>query len=104
MTDENLDDYEQSIVDEINKGEISFRELDQKELASHKQAAANTIERKQALTIRLSHRDMYRLKKASLEKGMPLGTLVSSYLHQNIDNATASVSNDPPRLSPDSEV
>lgn len=84
-----LDDYEKETLEELNQNKHLIRKPTEQERKEFQQAAKNTIERKKSLTIRLSGRDMSKLKKAAAEKGIPLGTMVSSFIHQNIGKATS---------------
>jgi predicted DNA binding CopG/RHH family protein len=47
------------------------------------QIAKNTLNKTRNINIRLSERDLYRLKAKAMEEGMPYQTMVSSILHKS---------------------
>lgn len=81
----NLNDKEQKELEEIeralDKGEISSALTPQrkKELL---QSAKNTLNKTRNVNIRLSERDLYKLKAKAIEEGIPYQTLASSILHK----------------------
>jgi predicted DNA binding CopG/RHH family protein len=48
-----------------------------------RQIARNTLNKTRNINIRLSERDLYRLKAKAVEEGMPYQTLASSILHKS---------------------
>ena len=73
---------EQELLDAYEKGEFkSLPNLDeQKEYFS--QIARNTLNKARNINIRLSERDLARLKRKAAEEGLPYQTLASSILHK----------------------
>lgn len=49
-------------------------------------AAKNTLNKARNINIRLSERDLSRLKRRAAEEGLPYQTLASSIIHRSIDN------------------
>jgi predicted DNA binding CopG/RHH family protein len=47
------------------------------------QIAKNTLNKTRNINIRLSERDLYRLKAKAIEEGIPYQTLASSILHKS---------------------
>lgn len=47
------------------------------------QVAKNTLNKTRNINIRLSERDLYRLKSKAAEEGIPYQTLASSILHKS---------------------
>ncbi|HUD07413.1 MAG TPA: hypothetical protein VMR34_06030 [Candidatus Saccharimonadales bacterium] len=81
-----LTDEEQKELDEIEaaleNGELeSVANLDE-EKKRLQQIARNTLNKTRNINIRLSERDLYRLKAKAIEEGIPYQTLVSSILHK----------------------
>ncbi len=82
-----LTDEEQKELDEIEtaleKGELqSVTNLEQ-EKKRLQQIARNTLNKTKNINIRLSERDLYRLKAKAIEEGIPYQTLASSILHKS---------------------
>ncbi len=73
---------EQELLDAYEKGEfISVPNLE--EVKEHfRQIARNTLNKAKNINIRLSERDLSKLKRKAAEEGMPYQTLVSSVLHR----------------------
>ena len=73
---------EQELLDAYEKGEFkSLPNLDeQKEY--FRQIARNTLNKARNINIRLSERDLARLKRKAAEEGLPYQTLASSILHK----------------------
>lgn len=77
-----LDKEERELLDAYNKGEFksvpNLKEEKQKLVA----AARATLNKTKNINIRLTERDLYKLKAKAMERGLPYQTLVSSVLHQ----------------------
>jgi len=77
-----LDDEERELLEAYEKGEfVSVPDLEKrkKEL---QQIARNTLNKTRNINIRLTERDLYRLKAKAIEEGIPYQTLASSILHK----------------------
>ena len=77
-----LDDEEKQLLEEIEKGEwVPVKDFSKrkKELM---QIARNTLNKTRNINIRLSERDLARLKRKAAEEGIPYQTLASSILHK----------------------
>ncbi len=82
MSDYQLDDEERQIVADFEAGKfesIPGLEKHQKEL---QQIARHTLNKTRNINIRLTERDLYRLKAKAQEEGIPYQTLASSILHK----------------------
>lgn len=82
-----LTDEEQKELNEIEnaleKGELrSVANLEQ-EKKRLQQIARNTLNKTRNINIRVSERDLYRLKAKAIEEGIPYQTLASSILHKS---------------------
>lgn len=77
-----LDDEEKQLLEEIERGEW----VPVKDFAKRKkelmQIARNTLNKTRNINIRLTERDLARLKRKAAEEGIPYQTLASSILHK----------------------
>lgn len=77
-----LDDEEKQLLEEIEKGEwVSVKDF-AKRKKELQQIARNTLNKTRNINIRLSERDLARLKRKAAEEGIPYQTLASSILHK----------------------
>jgi len=81
-----LDADEQKELDEIetaieNGAIVSVPNLEKRK-AELKEYAKNTLNKTRNINIRLSERDLYKLKAKAIEEGIPYQTLASSILHK----------------------
>lgn len=77
-----LDQEEQEILEAYEKGElvpVKDQEKVKKELM---EAAKNTFKKTKNINIRLTERDLHKLKVKAMEEGIPYQTLASSILHK----------------------
>ncbi len=86
MMDSYLDDEEQKIVEDFEQAlddgslkSVTDLHVRRKEL---QQIARNTLNKTRNINIRLTERDLYRLKAKAIEEGIPYQTLASSILHK----------------------
>ena len=82
-----LSDEEQKEIDEIEEaleqGKVeSIPNLD-KEIKRLQEIAKSTLNKTRNINIRLSERDLYKLKSKAIEEGVPYQTLASSILHKS---------------------
>ncbi len=77
-----LDPEEEEILKAFEEGKL----VRTKNFASEKklleEAARNTLNKTRNINIRLSERDLYKLKVRAAKEGLPYQTLVSSILHR----------------------
>lgn len=77
-----LDEEEKQLLEEIERGE--WKPV--KDFANRKkflmQVAKNTLKKTKNINIRLTERDLHRLKVKAAEQGIPYQTLASSILHR----------------------
>lgn len=57
-----------------------------KDLAKYQKYAQFTLEKTRNINIRLPEKDLLRIKAKAAEKGLPYQTLVSSVLHQYVND------------------
>jgi predicted DNA binding CopG/RHH family protein len=77
-----LDKYEKDLLKSYDQDEWqSVRELDSLK-PEYSKYARNTVLKNKRINIRISEKDLARLKAKSLEEGIPYQTLVSSLIHK----------------------
>lgn len=81
-----LDNEEQEIsnsIDQaIDKGELKSVDNLEEEMALAQEAAATYFRKDARITIRISNKDLARLKQKAAYKGLPYQTFISSVLHE----------------------
>ncbi len=81
-----LDKEEQEILDSFEKGE--WKSV--KNLAAEKRRlqkiARNTLAKTKNINIRMSQKDVLKLKARAAKEGLPYQTLASSIIHRSVDN------------------
>lgn len=75
---------EQEILDAVEKGEFVAVENQEKAKREAILAARNTLNKIKNINIRLSLRDLQKLKARAVEEGLPYQTLASSILHKSV--------------------
>lgn len=84
MRDYDLDNKEQQILEDYESGAYT----DATDLAARKREieryAKNTLNKTRNINIRVSERDLYKLKAKAIEEGIPYQTLSSSILHKAV--------------------
>lgn len=78
-----LNKEEQSQSDAIDRGEFSSVQNFSKRKGELETIAQRTLAKNKAITIRLSERNLMRLKAAAAREGIPYQTFVSSLIHKN---------------------
>lgn len=85
-----LDSEEKQILEDFEKDQYESIKDFQKAKKVYQEAAANTLAKARNINIRLSQKDLLKLKAKAVEDGLPYQTLVSSILHRFVNNtATA---------------
>lgn len=80
-----LDKEEQELLDLIEQGDFRPVPKVREEMKRLRAAAHETLSRKKNINIRLTERDLHKLKVKAAEKGLPYQTLIASLLHQYTD-------------------
>jgi predicted DNA binding CopG/RHH family protein len=79
---QDLDDEDRGLYEAVENGEfISVPDVEAAK-ANAVAAAKATLTKTRNINIRLSERDLYKLKKKAIEEGIPYQTLASSILHK----------------------
>lgn len=76
--------YEKDIIESFENGEWKSVPDFENDKKKYIQYARNTILKNKRINIRISERDLTRLKSKSVEEGLPYQTLISSILHKYI--------------------
>ena len=80
----NLTPEEQNMHDSLVKGGYKSVLNLEVEKKRYIEIAKNTIAKNKAITIRLSQRDLMRLKARAMQEGLPYQTLITSLIHKHI--------------------
>ena len=81
-----LNEEERELYEAIESGDFVSVENLEDEKAKAKAAAKATLNKTRNINIRLSERDVYKLKAKAVEEGIPYQTLASSILHKSTAN------------------
>lgn len=73
----------EAIESALEKGELKNALAFDKRKKELQQIARNTMNKTKNINIRLSERDLYKLKAKAIEEGIPYQTLASSILHKS---------------------
>jgi predicted DNA binding CopG/RHH family protein len=82
-----LDKEEQEILEAYERGEYKSVPNVKKEIARYRSVAQNTLNRNRNINIRLSERDLHKLKAKAQEEGLPYQTLIASLLHKYVNKS-----------------
>ncbi|HUD03210.1 MAG TPA: hypothetical protein VMR51_00195 [Patescibacteria group bacterium] len=73
----------EAIESALEKGELKNALAFDKRKKELQQIARSTMNKTKNINIRLSERDLYKLKTKAIEEGIPYQTLASSILHKS---------------------
>lgn len=79
-----LDEEEREITKAVESGHVRIIPNIRKELKRFQKAAKYTLDKTKNINIRISERDLLRIKAKAIEEGMPYQTLVTSIIHKYI--------------------
>lgn len=77
-----LDEEERQLLEEIEKGEWKPVKNFAAEKKRLMQIARNTLNKTKNINIRLTQRDLHKLKTRAIREGIPYQTLAASVLHK----------------------
>ena len=77
-----LDDEELKILQDFERGELESIKNFQSEKRQLEAAAKGTLQKDKRINIRISARDLEKIKKRAVAEGMPYQTLIASTLHK----------------------
>ena len=78
-----LDKEEEKLLNAFENGEFKSVPNFEQRKRDLQQIARNSLNKTKNINIRLSERDLYRLKAKAAEEGIPYQTLASSILHKS---------------------
>lgn len=81
-----LDKNEEKLLKDFEAGKLKTVKKAKKEIALYKRYAQNTLSKTRNINIRLSDKDLQKIKALAAQKGLPYQTLISSLLHQYSDS------------------
>jgi predicted DNA binding CopG/RHH family protein len=84
MTNENLDREEQDLLDSYEREEWQQVSDFEGEADRHRSYARETFRKNARVNIRISSKDLDKLKTRALEEGIPYQTLIASVLHKYV--------------------
>ena len=79
-----LDKEEKELLQEFERGEWVPVKNQARARKEAMEAARNTLNKTKNINIRLTLRDLFKLKAKAVQEGIPYQTLVSSILHRSI--------------------
>lgn len=85
-----LDPEEEQILKDFEDGKYVRVKNFEQEKKRLQEIARNTLDKKKNINIRLSERDLHKLKVKAAEDGIPYQTLVGSVLHRFANKQTSS--------------
>ena len=77
-----LDKNEKELLEDFDAGKLKGVAGAKKKVPRYKQYAKETLNKTRHINIRLSNKDLQKIKAKAVEKGMPYQTLIRSLLHQ----------------------
>lgn len=81
-----LSDEEKEILEAFEKGLLVRSEKTEELKKDLVKAAKNTMKKTKNINIRLSEKDLLKVKAKAAETGIPYQTLLSSVIHQFVNN------------------
>lgn len=80
-----FDKEEMEIIKAIDEGSLISVPISKQEIDELKIIARNTFAKTRSINIRISERDLLRMKALALHEGVPYQTLISSTLHKKAE-------------------
>lgn len=82
MKNNKLNKEEKALLDDFEAKKFKRVKDIKKQKEQYQQHAKATLSKSKTINIRISERDLQRIKALAAEKGLPYQTLISSLLHQ----------------------
>ena len=80
-----LSKQEKQIVESVERGEWRSVRGVKKQIKRYKEYAKATVRKDKRVNIRMSEKDLIRIRKKAMEEGLPYQTLISSVLHRYVN-------------------
>lgn len=77
-----LDEEEEQIIKDFEEGKFVRVKDFEKQKKLFQEYARNTLKKTKNINIRLSEKDLQKLKRKAMEEGLPYQTLAASVLHK----------------------
>jgi len=77
-----LDKEEKQILKDYKAGKFVSVKNKKKEIAKYQKCARAMLNKNRNVNVRVSERDLLKIKARAFERGMPYQTLIASLLHQ----------------------
>ena len=84
MKKRNVDNEEKDILDSYEQGQWRPVKNRKREIKRLQQYAQNTLQKDKRINIRMSSKDLDRVRVMATQQGIPYQTLVSSILHKYV--------------------
>ena len=76
---------EEDLLKSVERGEWRRIPDFEKEAKRYQESARETLRKDKRVNIRMTERDLVRIRKKAIEEGLPYQTLISSVLHKYIN-------------------
>ena len=77
-----LDKKEEQILKDFEKGNFSSVKNKKEDIKNYVQIAKNTLSKTKSVNIRISEKNLLKIKALAAKEGLPYQTLISSFLHK----------------------
>ncbi|MEJ2701817.1 MAG: hypothetical protein P8Z79_05185 [Sedimentisphaerales bacterium] len=84
MSRKSADNEEKSILDSYERGEWRRVKDRKREIKRLQQHARNTLQKDKRINIRMSSKDLDRVRVMATQQGIPYQTLISSIIHKYV--------------------
>ena len=81
-----LNKQEKQITESVERGDWRSVRGVNKQIKRYKEYAKATVRKDKRVNIRMSEKDLIRIRKKAMEEGLPYQTLISSILHRYANN------------------
>lgn len=79
-----LDKKEEKILKDFDDNQFVKVADNKKEIKNLQKYATNTLNKTKNINIRLSEKDLHKIKIKAMEKGIPYQTFIASLIHQAV--------------------
>jgi predicted DNA binding CopG/RHH family protein len=84
MNRKNVNNEEKDILDSYEKGQWRPAKNRKREIKRLQQYARNTLQKDKRINIRMSSKDLDRVRVMATQQGIPYQTLISSIIHKYV--------------------